>query len=250
MPDNWFDETTATTYDEDEAAHFAASAVDPVVETLAELAGDGAALEFAIGTGRIALPLSARGVPVSGVELSPAMVGRLRGKPGGSEAEIPVVIGDMATAQVDGSFTVVYLVYNTIMNLTTQEQQVQCFANAARHLAPGGHFAAEVLVPALRRLSVGERFVPFEVTSDHIGIDEYDTAAQSLVSHHVISRDGRQERSSTPFRYVWPAELDLMASIAGLQLTDRWSDWTRSPFTDASPGHISIWRKPLQPPGL
>ena len=240
MATNWFDDGVAATYDDDLA---------PPDETglavLERLAGPGGrALELAIGTGRIALPLAARGVRVEGIELSRPMLARLRAKSGGDEASIPVVLGDMATAVVAGTFDVVYLVFNTIMNLTTQDAQVACFANAARHLRPGGAFVVETMVPALRLLPPGRRYVPFEVTAHHIGVDEYDVVSQSLVSHHTTTRsDGRIERMSVPFRYVWPAELDLMARLAGLQLRDRWADWDHAEFTEASDSHVSTWVK-------
>jgi SAM-dependent methyltransferase len=207
------------------------------VDLLAELAGDGAALELAIGTGRIALPLAARGVPVCGIDLSEPMVAQLRAKPAGDA--IPVTIGDMTTTRVDGAFRVAYLVFNTINNLTTQDAQVACFENAAAHLEPGGCFVVEVGVPALQRLPAGERYVAFAVSDDYVGVDEYDVVQQGLISHHQST--GR--RLSMPFRYVWPSELDLMARIAGLSLRDRWADWTRAPFTSESRSHVSVWVK-------
>jgi SAM-dependent methyltransferase len=213
--------------------------IDPAVDLLAELAGDGRALELAIGTGRIALPLAARGVDVAGIDLSEPMVEQLRAKPGG--AEIPVVIGDMTTTRVDGTFRLVYLVFNSIDNLTTQDAQVACFENAARHLEPGGCFVIEVHVPDLRRLLPGERYVPFSVTPTHAGIDEYDVVRQGLISHHYSVREGGWRQVSMPFRYVWPSELDLMARIAGMTLRDRWADWDRSPFTAESRKHVSVW---------
>ena len=211
------------------------AAIDPAVDLLAELAGDGAALEFAIGTGRIALPLVERGVPVHGIELSAPMVEQLRAKPGGDA--IPVTIGDMTTTRVDGAFRVVYLVFNTINNLTTQDAQVACFVNAAAHLDTGGCFVIEVGVPDLQRLPPGERYVTFSVRDDYVGVDEYDVVDQGLVSHHQST--GR--RVSMPFRYVWPSELDLMARIAGMALRDRWQDWDRTPFTAESRRHVSVW---------
>ena len=213
------------------------SKIDPVVEVLAALAGDGRALEFAIGTGRIALPLTAHGVPVAGIDLSEPMVAQLRTKAGGDE--IPVTVGSMTSTRVEGSFRVVYLVYNTIGNLVSQDFQVECFANAARHLEPGGCFVVELEVPALRRLPPGERFVVFSATERHGGIDEYAPATQNLVSHHY----GSNGHSSMPFRYAWPAELDLMARLAGMRLRERWADWDSSPFTDESTKHVSIWEK-------
>ena len=234
--DGYFDEQIAAGYDSEEGM-FAPEAVEPAVDVLAELAGDGAALEFAIGTGRIALPLAARGVPVHGIELSNAMVARLRAKPGGDE--IPVTIGDMASTRVPGRFRVVYLVFNTINNLTTQDAQVACFANAAAHLEPGGTFVIEVGVPDLRRLPPGQTLVPFEVSDTKVGFDEYDVADQGLISHHV---EFGGERFSVPFRYVWPAELDLMARLAGMRLAQRWEGFNREPFTSESRGHVSVWR--------
>jgi SAM-dependent methyltransferase len=215
--------------------------VDPVVDFLSGLAGDGAALEFAIGTGRIALPLSRRGVRVHGIELSPDMVAQLRQKPGSEE--IGVTIGDFTTTEVDGSFRLVYLVYNTIQNVTTQSEQVACFVNAARHLKEGGLFVIEVAVPSLRRLPPGETTQAFDLRPEHLGFDEFDVAAQRGVSHHFWIRDGTLETFSCPYRFVWPSELDLMAQIAGMRLRERWSDWDRSPFTGDSMTHVSVWEK-------
>jgi SAM-dependent methyltransferase len=239
---NLFDERKAAFYDattEIAAAEF----VDPVVDFLAELAGDGRALEFAIGTGRIALPLSRRGVAVQGIDLSPDMVAVLQAKPG-SEL-IGISVGDMATDEVDGGrqFRLVYLVYNTIGNLTSQDDQVSCFCNASRHLEPGGCFVIEVGVPALRRLPPGETVQAFQVTPGHLGFDEIDVAAQRGVSHHYLVRGDLVEQFSTPWRLVWPAELDLMARIAGMELRERWGDWDRRPFTSESEKHVSVWQK-------
>jgi SAM-dependent methyltransferase len=236
--ENYFGEEIAARYDDDEGPMFSAEAVDPTVDFLAGLAGEGPALELGIGTGRIAIPLARRGVRVHGIDLSGEMVARLREKPGAEE--IVTTIGDFATTRLDGKFRLVYLVFNTIDNLTTQEAQVACFENAARHLEPGGCFVVEVHVPELRRLPPGERFVVFHVGENHVGVDEYDVATQGLVSHHVTARG----KSSMPFRYVWPAELDLMARLAGLRLRDRFEDWDRSPFTNESPKHVSVWEKP------
>jgi SAM-dependent methyltransferase len=211
----------------------------------AELAGDGRALELGIGTGRIALPLAARGVPVHGIELSKAMVARLRAKPGGEG--IGVTIGDYTTARVDGTFRLAYLIFNTIMNVTSQEGQVAAFRNVAAHLEPGGCFVIEVGVPDLRRLPYGERFVIFDASETHWGIDEYDVATQDLVSHHFEVRGDRVEKSSGPFRYVWPSELDLMAQLAGLALRERWSGWKREPYVNDSTRHVSVWEKPARP---
>jgi SAM-dependent methyltransferase len=241
VPEDHFGEAVAARYDELSADMFGPGVVDPAVDFLAGLAGAGAALELGIGTGRIALPLAARGVAVSGIDLSSAMVARLREKPGGGE--IPVTIGDFATARVDGTFTLGYLVFNTIMNLTSQDEQVACFENVSRHLEPGGHFVVEVGVPQLRRLPPGETIRPFTVTATRLGFDEFDVAEQGLVSHHYRLEDGAWRSRSIPFRYVWPAELDLMARIAGMKLTERWSNWTREPFTSESRSHVSVWRK-------
>ncbi len=239
--DGYFDEDVAATYDDDEGEMFAPSVIEPAVDALAGLAGDGRALEFAIGTGRIALPLAARGVPVVGIDLSAAMVERLRAKPGGSD--IPVAIGDIATTRVDGSFSLVYLVFNTIMNLTTQAAQVASFRNAAAHLEPGGCFVIETMLPDLQRLPPGETLRAYDVTDTTWSIDEYDIANQGLISHHLSTTDGVVERLSIPFRYAWPAEFDLMAELAGMRLRDRWSDWRREPFTSASRKHVSVWEK-------
>ncbi|XRQ05660.1 class I SAM-dependent DNA methyltransferase [Actinomadura welshii] len=242
--DGHFGERIAASYDESTAEMFAPEAVDPAVEMLAELAGDGRALEFGIGTGRLALPLARRGVEVHGIDMSRAMLARLRAKPGG--AAIGVTVGDFATARAGGTFSVAYLVFNTIGNLTTQDAQVACFRNAADHLEPGGAFVIEVGVPELRRLPPGQNVVPFRVDATRWGFDVYDVATQAMSSHHIeITEDGRGEYFSVPFRYVWPAELDLMARLAGLRLRDRWAGWTREPFTSESDQHVSVWEKPL-----
>jgi SAM-dependent methyltransferase len=240
--DGYFGEPVAAMYDETSDKMFDPAVVDPTVDFLAELAGDGHALELGIGTGRIALPLAARGVEVHGIELSRAMAARLRAKPGGEG--IRVTIGDVATAKVDGTFRLAYLVFNTIMNLTTQAAQVACFQNVAAHLEPGGRFVIEVGVPDLQRLPPGERFVVFDGSETHWGIDEYDVVNQGLISHHFQVIDGRVEKSSGPFRYVWPAELDLMAELAGMRLRERWAGWKRTPFTSNSRQHVSVWEKP------
>ena len=240
--DGYFDERVAARYDESASEMFDPAVVDPVVDFLAGLAGGGRALELGIGTGRIALPLFQRGVPVHGIELSKAMVAELRAKPGGGD--IGVTIGDFATATVDGSFSVAYLVFNTIMNLTTQDAQVACFRNAAAHLEPGGCFVIEVGVPDLQRLPPGEKAHAFHVGETRWGIDEYDVANQGLTSHHFQTVDGRLERLSIPFRYAWPSELDLMAQLAGMTLRERWSGWNREPFTSESRKHVSVWEKP------
>jgi SAM-dependent methyltransferase len=234
---DWFAGRVAETYDDDgETARH--GAVDPVVDFLEPFAGGGA-LELGIGTGRIALPLAGRGVRVEGIDLSPDMVAQLRRKPGGGD--IPVAIGDFATTSVEGRFSLVYLVFNTIMNLTSQDAQVACFRNAAAQLVPGGRFVVEVGVPDLQRLPRGEVYRPFTVRPDHLGFDEYDVLNQGLVSHHYSLEGGRVETISVPFRYVWPAELDLMARLAGMTLSERWAGWTREPFTAASDAHVSVW---------
>jgi SAM-dependent methyltransferase len=241
VAEDHFSGRRAERYDEMGGARlFATTVVDPIVDVLAELAGAGAALELGIGTGRIALPLRQRGVRVSGIDLSPDMVAQLRKKPG-SEG-IDVAIGDFATTTVAGKFTVAYVVANTIMNLTTQDAQVACFRNVAAHLEPGGCFAIDVVMPDLQRLPYGEAFRPFHVGSKHIGIDEYDVADQGLISHHYYP--GEDEMVSIPFRYVWPAELDLMAELAGMRPRERWSSWNREPFTSESTRLVGFWEKP------
>jgi len=244
MPRDYFGEQVAARYDESSADMFEPAVVDPVVDFLAELAlaGNGAALELGIGTGRIALPLARRGVRVHGIDLSEAMVARLRAKPGAER--IGVTFGDFATTTVEGRFSVAYLVFNTISNLTTQDEQVACFQNVAAHLEPGGCFVIEVGLPQLQRLPPGETVRPFTVSDTRLGFDEYDVAAQGLVSHHFWVADGRWEAASIPFRYTWPAELDLMARLAGMRLRERWSGWQREPFTSDSRKHVSVWEKP------
>ncbi len=243
MPDDgFFDESVSARYDESSPEMFDPAVVDPVVDLLVELTGSGRALELGIGTGRIALPLARRGVPVHGIELSRAMVARLRAKPGGEG--VGVTIGDFATTTVEGTFSVGYLVFNTIMNLTTQAAQVACFGNVAKHLEPGGCFVIEVGVPDLRRLPPGETIRAFHVSERRWGFDEYDVASQGLTSHHLEIVDGRVERLSIPFRYAWPSEYDLMAQLAGMTLRERWSGWKREPFTSDSRKHVSVWEKP------
>jgi SAM-dependent methyltransferase len=246
MPKDYFGERVAERYDESSADMFEPTVIGPVVDFLADLAGQGAALELGIGTGRIALPLAQRGVRVHGIDLSEAMVARLRAKPGAEQ--IDVTIGDFATTTVEGRFSVAYLVFNTIMNLTTQDEQIACFQNAAAHLDPGGCFVIEVGVPALQRLPPGETVRAFNVSPTRLGFDEYDVVSQGLISHHYSIVDGKLEVFSAPFRYVWPSELDLMARLAGLTLHERWSTWTRSPFASESTTHISVWKKPPATP--
>lgn len=221
-----------------------AAVLGPTLAFLTELAGDGRALEFAIGTGRVGVALRDRGVPVVGIELSEDMAAVLRSKV--DESTLPVTIGDMATTAVPGEFALVYLVYNTITNLLTQNEQVECFHNAARHLEPGGRFVIELGVPPLRFLPPGQVAVPFDVSEQHLGFDTFDLAEQILVSHHFTldGDDGRYRRGSSRHRYAWPAELDLMARIAGLELERRVADWDGALFTQDSAKHISVWRKP------
>jgi SAM-dependent methyltransferase len=240
--DGYFDERVAARYDETSAEMFDPEVVDPVVDLLVELAGSGRALELGIGTGRIALPLAQRGVPVHGIELSKAMAAKLRAKPGGED--IGVTIGDFAATTPDGTFSVAYLVFNTILNLTTQAAQVACFQNVAAHLEPGGCFVIEVGVPRLQELPPGETFRVFHVSESRWGFDEYDVVNQGLISHHFEIVDGRAERLSIPFRYAWPSELDLMAQLAGMTLRERWSGWKRESFTSDSDKHVSVWEKP------
>jgi len=241
--DELWDEEAATTYDTPGEGMDAPDVVGPAVDRLAAIADGGPALEFAVGTGRIAIPLIARGVAVTGIEYSRAMIRRLRQK--ASAEQLPVVHGDMATTRVDGSFSLVYLVFNTIGNLRTQHEQVECFRNAARHLAPGGRFVVEVGVPALRLLPPGQVAVPFDVSDQHVGFDTYDVVTQQATSHHYSREaDGSFRRGAHHFRYVWPAECDLMAQLAGLELEERVADWHGNPFTAQSPSHVSVWRKP------
>jgi SAM-dependent methyltransferase len=241
MAADYFGERVAQTYEAKWPELFEPGVIEPAVSFLAGLAGSGAALELGIGTGRIALPLSARGVRVHGIELSAAMVAQLRTKPGAEN--IGVTIGDFAAIRAEGTFGLAYLVRNTITNLTTQDDQVRCFANVAAQLEPGGCFVIEVYVPELRRLPPGQTVHPFIVTPGHLGFEEYDLAAQVAYSHHYWVVDGELETRSSPHRYVWPAELDLMARIAGMTLRERWADWTREPFTGESRSHVSVWQK-------
>jgi SAM-dependent methyltransferase len=242
VPENYFDERIAKSYEAKWPELFEPAVVEPAVRFLAELAGTGDALELGVGTGRIAIPLSRRGVRVHGIDLSPDMIAQLRANPGGDA--IGVTVGDFATTGVAGTFTLAYLVRNTIMNLTTQDGQVACFQNVAAHLEPGGCFVIEVGVPGLQRLPPGETVRPFSVTPAHLGFEEYDVATQIAWSHHYWVVDGAVETLSAPFRYVWPSELDLMARLAGMTLRERWSDWARAPFTSDSPSHVSVWEKP------
>jgi SAM-dependent methyltransferase len=243
MPEDIWDEELARDYDTPGVGMFAPQVLDPCVARLAQLADGGAALEFAIGTGRVAIPLLAAGVPVSGIDLSPAMIAQLRTKVGPDR--LPVTQGDMATTRVDGQFALVYLVFNTISNLLTQAEQVDCFRNAARHLVPGGRFVIELWVPQLRQLPPNQPGLVFAAEPGYLGIDTYDVVDQRVVSHHVRFGPGRDARVfRSPHRYIWPAELDLMARLAGFDLEARHADWAAAPFTPASPSHISIYRLP------
>jgi SAM-dependent methyltransferase len=240
VSENYFGERVAARYDED-AEMFDPAVVDPVVDFLVELAGGGAALELGIGTGRIALPLSRRGVRVHGIDLSPEMVARLRAKNGADQ--IAVTIGDFATTAVAGTFSVAYVVFNTIGNLTSQAEQVACFRNVAAHLERGGCFVIELGIPDLQWLAPGDTMRVFQARETHWGIDEYDVATQRLTSHHFVRVDEHFELVSMPFRYVWPSELDLMAQLAGMGLRERYGDWNREPFTRKSRKHVSVWEK-------
>lgn len=243
MSDGLFDKTIAANYDKANKAMSESAVLAPTVDTLLELSDGGKILEFAIGTGRVALPLQQRGADVCGIELSQSMVDQMRAKPGGNQ--IPVTLGDMSSTRVDGEFRLVYLVYNTISNLTTQDEQVNCFCNAADHLVPGGYFVVEDQIPRLRALPQDGNSLLFDTSSDHLGFDEYDTTRQLLVSHHYWFNMDQVETFKSTHRYTWPAELDLMARIAGMSLYERWSDWNRNSFTGESKSHISIWQKPL-----
>jgi SAM-dependent methyltransferase len=239
-----WDEQVAEHYDRSSAAMYAPEVLGPAVDFLAARARGGPALEFAIGTGRVALPLRARGVPVTGIELSEPMAARLRGKPGG--AHIPVAIGDMATTRLAERFDLVYVVDNSITNLLTQSAQVDCFRNAAHHLRPGGRFVVEVFVPALQRLPPGETARPFSVDADHLGIDTYELVDQRLVSSHYWIGEATPRTFRSTHRFVWPSELDLMARLAGLRSCERWADWAQAPFTAESTAHVSVWQKPVR----
>ena len=238
-----WDRELAEGYDTVTAAASTPAVLDPILDVLVDLARGGRALEFASGTGRVALPLAARGVRVDGLELSPAMADRHRAKAGADA--VPVVVGDMTTTRVPGDFTLVYLVANTIMNVTTQEEQVAVFANAAAHLVPGGRFVVEVIVPQLREAAGAARSRVFTLEPDHVGVETFDDlVGQVAWSHHWMRIDGRPVRHSAPYRYVWPSEVDLMARLAGLRRRDRWAGWTRGPFTSDSTSHVTVYGKP------
>ncbi len=241
---DYWDEETAGRYDESSAEMFEPEVLGPAVDLLQRLAGTGPVLELAIGTGRVAIPLKQRGLSVHGIELSQPMVDELRRKI--PVEELPVTTGDMATTVVDGAFSLVYVVWNSIGNLRTQAEQVACFHNAANHLAPGGRFVVELWIPGIRRFPPGQAAVPFHVDDHHVGFDTYDMATQQGTSHHYTrDDDGRVRYGQTNFRYIWPAECDLMAQLAGLELEQRSADWSGTPFTSDSESHVSIWRKPL-----
>lgn len=239
-----WDEETAQRYDTPGEGMFSPAVLGPTVQFLSELAGGGAAVEFAIGTGRVAVPLSEAGVAVSGIELSHAMIRRLRTKI--NHQTIPVVQGDMAEARIPGEFTLAYLVFNTIANLLTQEEQVRCFQNAARHLAPGGCFVIELWVPQLRSLPQGHKATVEVSQPGYLLVDTYDVLRQHVVSHHIQFEEDLSSRVArigrTPHRYIWPSELDLMARLAGFHLEARWADWDRSEFTAESRSHVSVYR--------
>ena len=239
---DYFSGDIAINYDDDHAFAFKKTAMEPCVDLLAELAGKGPVLEFAIGTGRIAIPLISRGLKVDGIEYSADMIAELQKKP--AAKNVRVLQGDMATTKMGGNYSLVFLVFNTLMNLTTQSSQVACFQNAADHLKMDGFFVVEVIVPRLRSLPPGQLAVPFRLSDAALGFDTYDTVNQGLTSHHFKKRpDGTGTHHAVPFRYVWPAELDLMAQMAGMRLRSRWADWDQSPFTAESVKHISVWEK-------
>lgn len=241
-PDQHLDPQIAADYDVAVGDRFDPAVIDPAVALLGELAGDGTAVEFAVGTGRLALPLAASGIHVKGIDISEPMVAELRKKQGADQVD--VTVGDMTETRLCSDASLVYLVFNTIGNLRTQALQVDCFLNAAAHLRTGGRFVVETGIPRLRRLPPGETIVPFDVSAEHLGFDEYvDLADQIVVSHHYFIDEDRVNVVTGAFRYVWPSELDLMARIAGMTLESRWSDWQRSPFSGASDGHVSVWRK-------
>lgn len=238
----FFGEREAAVYDEHEAEMFDPAVVTPIVDVLAGLAGGGAALEMAIGTGRIALPLTERGIRLHGIDASAAMVARLRAKPGNDAVE--VTIGDFSATRVDGQFALVYLIFNTIFNLKTQDEQVACFQNAATHLESGGHFVVELGVPNLQRLPPGQDVLAYHVDARSMSFDVYDVVTQGLTSNHFVIDDGKINSYPVEGRYAWPSELDLMARLAGMPLRERWAGWKREPFTSLSRSHVSVYEKP------
>jgi SAM-dependent methyltransferase len=240
--EGYFGERVAAFYDERSAGAAAPEVVGPVVDMLAQFAADGAALEFGVGTGRVALPLAERGVRVAGIDNSDAMLSRLHAKPGAAAVE--AVLGDFATTRVEGEFSLVYLVFNTISNLVTQDAQAACFANAAAHLCSGGRFVIENSVPALQSLPLGQTVIPFRADPEGFSFDAYDVVTQRFSSQHYYIVDGRLEAFPVEFRYAWPAELDLMARLGGMRLQDRWAGWGREPFTAVSPSHVSVYENP------
>ncbi len=242
-PDQHLDPVVAAHYDDAVADRFRPDAVEPAVAVLAELAGDGRVVEFAVGTGRLALPLAATGTTVHGIDLSEPMLAELRKKPGADL--VTLTAGDMTETRVCSDATLVYLVFSTIGNLRTQAEQVACFRNAAAHLRAGGRFVIENGVPKLHQLPPGETIRPFDVSPHHLGFDEYvDRVHQILVSHHYFVEGDRVRTVSGAFRYTWPSELDLMAELAGMVLENRWAGWDRGPFHGDAPSHVSVWRKP------
>jgi SAM-dependent methyltransferase len=246
MPDDGeYGEAVAAQYDASIAERFGDDVIGPTIDFLFELAGAGRALELGIGTGRVALPLARRGVPVHGIDLSEAMLAQLQAKPGGNT--IPVSVGDFSSTSLSESFRLVFLVFNTIMNLGTQAEQVSCFRNAAEHLEPGGFFVVEVMLPDLQRLPLGETIRITSIGESRLSFDEYDIVRQGLISHTVSTGPGQNSHQSAFFRYVWPAELDLMAEMAGMRLHERWASWNREPLTNGSHQHISVWQKPVHP---
>jgi SAM-dependent methyltransferase len=244
MPHNIFTGSVAAGYDRDSTDMYDPCVLGPAVSFLADKANGGAALEFGIGTGRVALPLAQRGIAVSGIDISSDMLDQLHRKPGAES--IVTLVGDFATTTMPGTFALVYLVYNAIANLTTQAEQVACFRNAARHLDPGGRLVIELWIPDLRRFPPGLPALPFTISPSHIGFDEMDVATQQGVSRHYFLDGDRVTRFDSPYRYIWPSELDLMAQMAGLTLDERWADWDRSPFTGESRKHISVWSRPRE----
>lgn len=241
-PDEHLKPENAQNYDRNHAERFGTDEVNLTASVLADLAHGGPAVEFAVGTGRIALPLVATGVKVHGIDFSEPMLAELRKKSGADQLDL--VAGDMTTTQVCSDASLVYLVFNTITNLRTQDLQVACFKNAAAHLAPGGCFVIENGVPKLRQLSPVDRVRPAHMSEEHVCLDEYvDLVNQISVSHHFYVEGDTARTLSGAFRYVWPSELDLMAQLAGMRLESRWANWQRAEFADDSLSHISVYRK-------